>query len=215
MAMGERMARNPDPFIPTRQSLLVRLKDWADDTSWRDFFNTYWKLIYGVAIKAGLTDAEAQDVVQETVIAVAKKIPAFQYDSTRGTFKAWLLQITRRRIVDQFRKRQPVSPSRPRPAGETRRTATIERVPAPESLEIDAAWDEEWQKNLYETALEKVKQQVTGKQFQIFELYAVKNWPVQRVAETLGVSTGQVYLAKHRITELLKAEVHRLETKLI
>ena len=64
---------NPNDFIPTRRSLLTRLKNWDDQESWRVFFDTYWKLIYGVAIEAGLTDTEAQEVVQETVITVAKK----------------------------------------------------------------------------------------------------------------------------------------------
>ena len=50
-------------LIPTRDSLLSRLKDWRDDDSWRDFFNTYWKLLHGVALKAGLTEEEAQEVV--------------------------------------------------------------------------------------------------------------------------------------------------------
>jgi len=55
-----------------------------------------------VAVKAGLNDAEAQqEVVQETVISVAKQMPGFRYDPTRGTFKGWLLKITRRRIADQ------------------------------------------------------------------------------------------------------------------
>lgn len=53
------MPLNPDDTIPTRQSLLERLKDWEDQKSWGDFFNTYWKLIYGVARQAGLTEAEA------------------------------------------------------------------------------------------------------------------------------------------------------------
>jgi len=67
-------------IIPTRQSLLNRLKDRDDSSSWKDFFDTYWFLIYGVARKAGLTDSEAQDVVQETIISVARKIPEFTYD---------------------------------------------------------------------------------------------------------------------------------------
>ena len=58
---------DPDEFIPTRASLLSRLKDWEDQTSWREFFDTYGRLIYGVARKAGLADAEAQDAVQETL----------------------------------------------------------------------------------------------------------------------------------------------------
>ena len=100
------MNYGPDDFIPTWHSVLSRLKDWDDQESWRDFFDTYWKLIYGVAIKAGLSGVEAQEVVQETVIAVAKKIPEFKTDPAFGSFKAWLLHLTRWRIADQFRKRQ-------------------------------------------------------------------------------------------------------------
>ena len=80
-------------FIPTRQSLLSRLKDWDDHESWRVFFETYWKLIYNAAIKAGLADAEAQDVVQETVISVMKSMPGFEYDAQHGSFKGWLLRL--------------------------------------------------------------------------------------------------------------------------
>src|SRR5690348_4799800 len=90
-----------DNLIPTRHSLLERMKNWED------FFNTYWKLIYGVAVKAGLNDAEAQDVVQETITTVAKGIKDFKVGSAHGSFSSWLLQTTRWRIADQFRKRLP------------------------------------------------------------------------------------------------------------
>src|SRR5256712_5984717 len=99
------MTKSPEEFIPTRRSLLTRLKQWDDHESWRDFFNTYWKLVYGVALKSGLTETEAQEVVQETVIAVAKKMHAFKYDPAVGSFKSWLLHITRCRIADQLRRR--------------------------------------------------------------------------------------------------------------
>src|SRR5437773_7819843 len=95
-------------LIPTRQSLLTRLKHWDDQESWREFFETYWRLIHGLAMKCGLTDSEAQDVVQETMISVAKQMPRFKYDPALGSFKGWLLQITRRRIADQMRKRRPL-----------------------------------------------------------------------------------------------------------
>src|SRR2546428_7095250 len=91
-------------IIPTRQSLLNRLKNWDDKTSWKDFFDTYWSLIYGVARKAGLNDSEAQDVVQETIISVARKIPEFTYDPAVCSFKTWLMKMTHWRIIDQFRK---------------------------------------------------------------------------------------------------------------
>src|SRR5262245_14982763 len=95
-----------DELAPTRQSLLIRLKDWKDEASWKVFFETYCRLIYNAAVKAGLNDSEAQDVVQETVIYVLKKMPNFEYDAAKGSFKSWLLRSTSWRIVDHLRKRQ-------------------------------------------------------------------------------------------------------------
>jgi DNA-directed RNA polymerase specialized sigma24 family protein len=91
----------------TRWSLLARLKNWEDQQSWCEFFDMYWRLIYSVAIKAGLTDAEAQYVVQDTVLSVAKKINDFKCDPASGSFKAWLLKLTRWRILNQLKKRMP------------------------------------------------------------------------------------------------------------
>ena len=56
------MSADPDDLVPTRWSLINRLKNWDDQTSWREFFDTYWRLIYSVATRAGLTDAEAPSV---------------------------------------------------------------------------------------------------------------------------------------------------------
>src|ERR1041384_215457 len=99
------MAHEPDELIPTRWTLISRLKNWDDHESWREFFDRYWKLIYGVALKSGLTPSEAQDVVQETVITVCKNINRFKTDPARGSFKGWLLMHTRWRILDQIRNR--------------------------------------------------------------------------------------------------------------
>src|SRR5438034_856577 len=86
---------------PTRKSLLVRLKNWDDEQSWDEFCKIYERLIHDTARKAGLRNVEAQEVVQETLLSIAKKIAGFNYDPEIGSFKSWLLQITRRRIVDQ------------------------------------------------------------------------------------------------------------------
>ena len=209
------MVEDPDELIPTRWSLLGRLKDLGDQQSWRDFFDLYWRLIYGVATKSGLTDAEAQDVVQETIISVARKMPDFKAEPQAGSFKGFLLTITRRRIADQFRKRPPGHEARVRRPDDTRRTSTIERIADPSSLDLDAVWNEEWEKNLMDAAMERAKRQVDLKQAQIYDLYVVKHWPVTKVARTLGVNVGQVYLAKHRFSKLLKKELQRLKEKIL
>jgi len=129
--------------IPTRHSLLARMKDWDDQRSWQDFFNTYWRLIYAVAIQSGLTHTEAEEVVQETVISVAKKISDFKNDPALGSFKSWLMLITRRRIADQFRKRPRSVDFLGGQPDERSRTDVMERVPDPASLSLDAVWEEQ------------------------------------------------------------------------
>jgi RNA polymerase sigma factor (sigma-70 family) len=198
-------------FIPTRRSLLTRLKQWDDQESWRDFFNTYWKLIYSVALKSGLSETEAQEVVQETVISVAKKMPGFHYDPAVGSFKSWLLLVTRRRIADQFRKRPRETGFPAPPPGQTTRTSPSARIADPESLDVNKVWDEEWQRHLLDAALAIVKTKVAPRQYQIFELYVLKQWPVERLTTTLAVSAAQVYLAKLRVGNRVKKELKRLE----
>jgi RNA polymerase sigma factor (sigma-70 family) len=208
------MTRDLDAWLPTRRSLLSRLKDWEDQDSWRDFFTTYWKLIYGVAIKAGLRESEAEEVVQETVLSIAKKMGEFVYDPTRCTFKGWLLHVTRLRILDQFRKRGPLAfQNSLQHKGSSDGTATVEGVPDPASLTLDAIWEEEWEKNLIDAALERVKKKVKPEHYQIFYLLVVKELPVPKVAKMLGVSSAQVYLVKHRVAALVKKEIKNLNNE--
>src|SRR5882724_5301151 len=93
--MSQTMRLPTEDFIPTRYSLLSRLQNWDDQESWKNFFDTYWRLIYSIALKSGLTEAEAQDVVQETIICVAKDINKFKRDRQFGSFKGWLRNLTR------------------------------------------------------------------------------------------------------------------------
>jgi len=205
----------PAEMIPTRRSLLSRLKNWDDQQSWRAFFDAYWRLIYHAALKAGLTEAEAQDVVQDTIISVSKHMPTFEYKAAKGSFKSWLLRLTQWRIADQFRKRQRhIEPHASTPSDATR-TATLEQVPDPAGPAVEALWDQEWEGNLMRAALERVKRKVKAKQYQVFDFAVLKGWPSSEVAQALGVSTGMVCLTKHRLGRLMKKEVAALRTKMM
>lgn len=208
------MAKVTDELIPTRATLLHRLKNWQDQSSWQEFFDTYWKLIYGVASKSGLNDAEAQDVVQETIISVAKHMPTFKYDPALGSFKAWLLNMTRWRITDQLRKRRrlPSYDSSDDTDADIRLCAKI-LDPASECLET--LWNAEWEKNLLDAAIDKVKRRLDPQNYQIFDFYVNKEWSPDKVAKTFGIPIGQVYLAKHRVTEMIAEEVKKIDKKMI
>lgn len=203
---------NRDEFLVTRRSLVDRLANWNDQKNWQEFFNNYGRLIFKVARKSGLSETEAEEVVQETVITIAKKVDQLKYDPAVGSFKGWVLTITRWRINDQFRKRKPSDLQKnPQPNANGERTDTVERIADPGGFNLEAEWDAEWRQNLLEAALERVKTQVPPKQFQIFDCYVVKNWPAQKVASELRVSVAQVYLARHRVSALVKKEITRLE----
>src|SRR2546425_3150828 len=135
------MSAHRDDSIATRASLLGRLRNWEDQESWEEFAQTYSRLILGVAIQSGLSRSEAKDVEQETLLCVARTIHEFESNPERGSFKSWLLTLTRWRIADQFRKRAP-SEAQPDGTATGTRTSTIDRVPDPAVL--DAAWETEW-----------------------------------------------------------------------
>lgn len=204
-----------DSFLATRRSLVERLTDWNDQKNWQEFFNTYARLIHSTARRAGLLEAEAQDVVQETILTVAKNVDRLKYDPALGSFKGWLLNITRWRIADQFRKRERPGIHRTKqdPNGETDRTRTIDRIPDPAGASLEAAWENEWRENLLRAALERVKRKVSPAQYQIFDCYALKHWAPAKVSRELGVSVAQVYLVRHRVGALLKREIEALEAK--
>lgn len=198
-------------FLPTRESLLSRLKNFGDDESWREFFDIYAKLIYTTAVKAGLTDAEAQDAVQETFLSVSKSMPAFQYDPNRGSFKTYLMRLTRWRIKDQLRKRQGYPQYPLHNARESTATDPVERIADPAGCDPAEVWEEEWEQNLFAVALERIKRRVEPKQYQLFDLSVFQGWSVKKIAATLNISPARVYLAKHRISAALRAEVKALE----
>ncbi len=201
--------------LATRASLLGRLKDLEDQASWQEFFDTYSPLIYRLALKAGLSEVESQDVVQEVVATAARHLPGFHYDPKVCSFKTWLLRLTRWRIIDQLRKRLPTQPL-PEPKFDDDQTATaiLDRLVGGVAPDLESLWGSEWEKLVLAEALERVKRQVRPEQYQIFDLYALRGMAVSEVAKLLAVSVARVYLAKHRVGKLVRKEVLNLEQEL-
>jgi RNA polymerase sigma factor (sigma-70 family) len=196
------------------------LKDWQNTDSWQEFYDIYSGLIYGMALNAGLTASEADDALQETLLTVAKQLKAdgegnsaFKYDPAKGSFKSFLFHTTRWRIDDQFDKRAHLVRKSSRRDSRTSKTPIEERIPDPQDFE--AKWDLEWKENRYAAALERVKRSVKAKQYQVYDLYVVKNLPAKNVARLLGIRSAQVFLTKHRILRRIKKEIERLEKEIV
>jgi len=207
------MASPKDDSYPTRSSLLRRVSDPQDHRSWEEFSKVYSPLVFRFAIKSGLTESEAEEVVQETLISAAKHLPAFQYDPTRCSFKTWLLNLSRWRVQDQFRKRVPTMAASHQKNIDLDRTATIERMADPVGQQLETIWEQEWQKSVLDIAIARLKPMVDPKEWQMFDLYVLKEWSPRDVARAIGVSVGRVYLVKHRVSARLKKEMKRVETR--
>jgi RNA polymerase sigma factor (sigma-70 family) len=189
----------------TRPSLLVRLRDERDREAWERFVAVYGPLLYAYARKQGLQDADAADVMQDTLRVVAGAIKKLVYDPQRGSFRAWLLTVARNQLL-RFRSRQDRAG---RGTGDTAAHELLQEV-ADRDDGQDGWWDEEYERRRFAWAAEQVRGQVQPNTWQAFWQTAVEGKSGQETAAALGMTVAAVYLAKSRVMARLKDQIQEL-----
>ena len=182
---------------PTRPSLLVRLRDARDEAAWGQFIDLYGPLVYGYARKQGLQDADAADLAQEALMAVAGAVGRLEYDPARGAFRNWLFTVVRRKLANRRRAERARPDQGAGPAAE----AALGQCPAPVE---EAEWDAEFRQHLFAWACGEARRAVSDATWQAFWRTAVEGQPGKQVAEALGLSVVAVYHARSRILARLK-----------
>lgn len=188
----------------TRSTLLQRLKEGGNESAWQEFYDIYGRLIFSYCLHFNISYAEAEDLVQEICIKIFRQILKFDYSPDRGRFRGWLKTITHNAAIDYLRRKQY-----------RKRTASDYRIHLEIKQEVDFAsttelWQEEWEKALYEAALEQVRKRVGEDTFQVFQRYVLKNIPAQEVAVAAKLEVNAVYAVKHRVLRYLREEVSRI-----
>ncbi len=183
---------------PTRASLLVRLRDAQDEAAWSRFVEIYGPLIYHYARKQGLQDADAVDLSQDVLGAVAGAMNRLEYDPQRGTFRSWLFTVVRRKLSNWRRAQK----NRPHGSGDTATHQLLAQCPQRE--EEQGEWDADWEERLYAWACAQVRQQVTEATWEAFWRTAIDGQPGKQVADDLNLSLAAVYHARSRVTARLK-----------
>lgn len=178
----------------TRPSLLVRVKRRDDETAWREFYHLYAPLLERYARKRGLSREEADDVAQECMNILVKKMQGFTYARGKGTFKGYLYRLVCNHIADRVRKNKP----RQAASGELRRLEAKD----------DHHWEKLWLQQHLSFCLGNIQDEFSEITIAAFKLYALREWSVERVCESLGVTANQVYLAKSRVTRRLRKELN-------
>jgi RNA polymerase sigma-70 factor (ECF subfamily) len=189
----------------TRPSLLVRLRDARDGQAWGQFVDLYAPLVYGFARKRGLQDADAADLAQEVLRAVAGAARRLEYDPQRGSFRAWFYTVVRnklRNFLDARRRHD-------RAGGGSEARALLEEQPGRDTP--DAEWDRDYEQRVFAWAAAQVRGDFQEATWKAFWQTAVEGQSPQEVARGLGLSVGAVYIAKSRVLARLREEVRRLE----
>jgi RNA polymerase sigma-70 factor (ECF subfamily) len=193
-----------DP-MPTRPSLLLRIRDAGDRSAWGQFVSLYAPMIYRFVRRRGLQDADAADVTQEVLRVVAAKAQGLEYDPALGSFRAWLFTVTRHTLINT-QKRQA---RHPQGTGDTAMHRRLDAQPAPCPDEKEV-WEQEYQNSRLNWAAERVRVQCAETTWQAFWRTAVEGQTPRSVAESLGMSVGAVHIAKSRVMARLKAVLGEL-----
>lgn len=203
----------PRESLSTRSTLLARLKDLGNSSSWSEFHALYYPLVLAMARKEGLNEEDAKDVAQETFHALVEALPRYHYDPARARFKTWLFAIIANRMADFFRQRDGRTDARARVMVRERpATAVLEAVAAQQDPAREDVFEQEWRRSLLLRALAELKKHVAIETYQVMYLLIHGQSPAD-VARKLGVSRGSVYLTRHRTEPKLRRLVKRLETE--
>ena len=189
----------------TRASLILRLQDAADILAWDEFAEIYAPVVYRSARRLGLQAADADDVVQEVLSAVARSVTAWLDREDRGAFRAWLFRIARNLSIDFLTRRK----HRPWAMGGDDAARQLDELQA--NTDISGQLDQEIRREIFARASEAVQSRVSVTTWQAFHRTAVLQEPVQSVAENLGISPGSIYIARSRVMKRLQTAVKSFE----
>ena len=193
-----------DPKL-TRFSLIVRLRDGSDGQAWSEFVDIYTPVVYGFARRFGLQDADAADVTQDVFRTVAGSIGRFECDRRKGSFRAWLIAVTRSRLSDHFKANRGEVPG----SGDTAVLRQIEEQPCQD--EDAEAWEREYCRSVFQWAARQIRGDFRENTWKAFWLTSVEGKAVRQVAESLGMTEGAVYIAKCRVVARLKEKTRELD----
>jgi RNA polymerase sigma factor (sigma-70 family) len=175
----------------TRESLLKRVRDLGDDDSWEEFDSIYRPLLMRYARARGLSAEESEEIAQQCMASVVTGIQNFQ---RRVSFRGWLHGMIDNKVNDQLRKRKREIAAK---------TADFD---CEETREGNPAllWERQWNRTHLLYCLNQIRNEIATTTYDAFEMYVIEEKPVAEIAERLGMTPNQVYVAKHRVMARIK-----------
>ena len=185
----------------TKRTLLSKLRQ-GDDISWQEFYRIYSPLIALCGQDYNLSNADIDELIQLTIIAVFKD-NKFHYQPEKGRFRDYLRTIIRHRAIDLKRKER-----------KKMLESSLDELPELQdecSDPLTQHWEDEWKRHILRQALDELKNQIEPESYQAFELYALKEWSALEVAHFLHVSKSVVYTNKNRAIIKLREIIKEMD----
>ena len=189
----------------TRASLILRLQDADDVAAWEEFFEIYSPVIFRVGVRRGFQPADAQDIVQEVLISVARSVAQWLERTDRGSFRAWLLRIARNQAFDLINAKAT------RSLGTDGQVAEQLLASLHANSDLSSVFDIEYQREVFQWAATQVRDSVAQHTWQAFWLTRIEGLSVEEAASKLNLRPGNIYFARSRVMARIKQYVKQFE----
>ena len=194
----------------TRPSLMLRLREAADQLAWTEFVSIYEPLLLRLMRQRGLQESDARDVTQQVVLAVTQAVERWQPDGREASFRRWLFAIARKLALKFVQRgRSPIGTAR-QGTGGSDMLKLLDNLPEPEHRTA-VAFDDEYRTEIFHFAAEQVRVEFRDTTWQAFWRTCVLNEAISDVAAQLGTTTGNVYVARSRVIARLREVVEEFE----
>ncbi|WDE96921.1 sigma-70 family RNA polymerase sigma factor [Lentisphaera profundi] len=189
---------NSKKSLYTQKTLLLKLRNQYDDDAWQRFIEYYKNYIYVVVKNLGVDKSDLDDVVQAILIKLWSKLPEFEYQPNKGSFRSWLCTVIRFHVYNCFRDNNKYSPLDDE--------GSIQ-------AEIDSISEREWMLHISQLAWKAITPNFTPQVTNVY-IRLSQGDTADHIASDLNISRGSVYVYKERVQKALRREVRRLDNEL-
>ena len=182
----------------TRSSVLQAVADTENEAAWNRLFDLYAGFVYSIARSKGLSDADADDIVQIVFVDLARNLPTFKYDREKGRFRSYLAGLVNWRVMDRLKSGKRDAELKANFLEEARAAAVAGD---------DEFVEREWQSAAMEEALRRIKPDVRPEHYAAFVASAVEGQDTEVVTKLYGISRDNLYQIRARLMVKLRETV--------
>lgn len=198
-------------MIDTNETLLERVKATGAHDAWREFYQEYWAVILAYARKLGLNQHQADEVLQETMVALMRQLPGFCYDREKGRFRNFLLTIVHRKSLAAFRRAKRERDTHMPWDSELEHHGAAKPGHGDATTPAEVEMQARWRESVVEVVLDELARdpRLGPETLAVFRAYAIEGRPVAAVAAEFGLKENAIYQIKNRLIRRVQGKVAR------